>query len=250
MSSVTRVFVGLSQFQKVGLTLGKALSVVVNTNAKIPAYLFGLDFGTKLLTEHETLYRKKSYISSAQLTENHKDTDLVGKLFLCVYNFPRKQIGNKVSDCLVTGVQEELSNPEAKRKTTVYMTPSCDVAPGAVVGILGEDKIYESNARDLNWVEFAVCDFRIGTVASAALSGNLVNFTIDLGAGPVSGVGIADQKLVDSLKGKQVMVLTNLDPQDVSQQFSGSTASVVLVTVAGKAVLQPAIPVKDGFKLA
>jgi tRNA-binding protein len=41
--------------------------------------------------------------SSAQITHLYKPEELVGKLVVAVVNFPKKQIGPLMSECLVTG---------------------------------------------------------------------------------------------------------------------------------------------------
>lgn len=45
--------------------------------------------------------------SSAQITHLYKPEELVGKLIVAVINFPRKQIGPLMSECLVTGFYNE-----------------------------------------------------------------------------------------------------------------------------------------------
>jgi tRNA-binding protein len=45
--------------------------------------------------------------SSAQIVKHYKKEDLVGKLFMCVVNFPVKQIGPFMSEVLTLGVADE-----------------------------------------------------------------------------------------------------------------------------------------------
>jgi tRNA-binding protein len=45
--------------------------------------------------------------SSAQITDLYDAGDLVGKQLVAVVNFPRKQIGPFMSECLVTGFVQE-----------------------------------------------------------------------------------------------------------------------------------------------
>jgi tRNA-binding protein len=44
--------------------------------------------------------------SSAQITALYSLDDLVGKLVVAVVNFPKKQIGPLMSECLVTGFHD------------------------------------------------------------------------------------------------------------------------------------------------
>ena len=63
----------------------------------MPAYKLLVDFGPDI-------GRKKS---SAQITDLYKLGDLVGKQVVAVVNFPPKQIGPFMSECLVTGFHRE-----------------------------------------------------------------------------------------------------------------------------------------------
>lgn len=66
-------------------------------NARNPAYILKIDFG-------DEIGLKKS---SAQLTVLYKKEDLIGKKIMAVINFPPKQIGSIMSECLVTGFNRE-----------------------------------------------------------------------------------------------------------------------------------------------
>jgi tRNA-binding protein len=80
-------------FAKVELRVGRVMSAEVFREARTPAYVLQVDFG------EEIGIRK----SSAQITELYQPEELVGKLVVGVVNFPKKQIGPLMSECLVTG---------------------------------------------------------------------------------------------------------------------------------------------------
>ncbi|KAF1075546.1 tRNA-binding protein [Halodesulfovibrio sp. MK-HDV] len=86
-----------NEFEKVELRVGKILSAEVFKEARKPAYVMQIDFG-------EELGLRKS---SAQITKHYTPEELVGRLIMAVVNFPKKQIGPIMSECLVTGFADE-----------------------------------------------------------------------------------------------------------------------------------------------
>ena len=82
-----------NDFTRVEIRVGRILSAEVFAQARKPAYKLQIDFGAELGT------RK----SSAQITAHYTPQELVGKLVVAVLNFPKKQIGPLMSECLVTG---------------------------------------------------------------------------------------------------------------------------------------------------
>ncbi len=83
-------------FEKVELRVGRILSAAVFAEARKPAYILQVDFGE--------LGIKKS---SAQITSLYQPEDLVGRLVVAVINFPKKQIGPIMSECLITGFHND-----------------------------------------------------------------------------------------------------------------------------------------------
>ena len=80
-------------FMKVELRVGRVLQAEVFKEARKPAYKLLVDFGPEL-------GQRKS---SAQITQLYQPGELVGRLVVAVVNFPKKQIGPLMSECLVTG---------------------------------------------------------------------------------------------------------------------------------------------------
>lgn len=95
---------------------------------------------TKLccLQEHQLLHGKSQYSSSAQLTVQHTQAELSGKTLLAVANFPRKQIGPHMSDCLITGVQKVTTDVAERSASTVFVQCSHEVQPGALITLTGD----------------------------------------------------------------------------------------------------------------
>lgn len=84
-------------FQKVELRVGTIVEVEQFPKAKRPAWILHIDFG-------EPLGIKKS---SAQITDLYTKEALLNKQVMAVVNFPPKQIGPIMSQCLVTGFHRE-----------------------------------------------------------------------------------------------------------------------------------------------
>lgn len=87
-------------FTKVELRVGRIVEARVFTGARKPAYVLQVDFG-------EEIGMRKS---SAQITTLYQPEELIGKLVVGVVNFPKKQIGPLMSECLVTGFHDADGN--------------------------------------------------------------------------------------------------------------------------------------------
>ena len=92
--------IGWDDFMKVELRVGRVIAAEPFPQARKPAYVLRVDFGPELGE------RK----SSAQLAALDRPEELVGRLVVAVLNFPRKQIGPLMSECLVTGFHDADGN--------------------------------------------------------------------------------------------------------------------------------------------
>ncbi|MDQ4140706.1 MAG: tRNA-binding protein [Bacteroidota bacterium] len=88
-----------NDFEKVALRVGTITEVHDFPEARKPAYKIIVDFGA--------LGIKKS---SAQVTVNYTKEELIGRQVLAVVNFPPKQIGNYMSEVLITGFEDANGN--------------------------------------------------------------------------------------------------------------------------------------------
>ena len=84
-------------FMKLDIRVGTVVEAKVFEKARKPAYQLAVDFGEELGVKR----------SSAQITQQYRPEELVGKQVLAVVNFPPRQIANFFSEVLVLGTYSE-----------------------------------------------------------------------------------------------------------------------------------------------
>ena len=84
-------------FEKVEMRIGTIIEANDFPQARKPAYQLSIDFGNEIGIKK----------SSAQITKRYSKAALIGKQIVAVVNFPKKQIGNFMSECLVLGSVNE-----------------------------------------------------------------------------------------------------------------------------------------------
>ena len=81
------------EFEKVEMRVGTILEVNDFPEARKPAYQLQIDFGASL----------GILKTSAQITRRYSKEELLNRQVVAVVNFPKKQIGKFMSECLVLG---------------------------------------------------------------------------------------------------------------------------------------------------
>jgi len=104
----------IEDFQKLDIRVGKVIAVDDFPEAKKPAYKLTIDFGVEIGVKK----------SSVQIVGLYTKEELIGKLVLGVVNFPPRQIGPFISECLTLGVPD-------KDERCILIEPDKD---GAVIG--------------------------------------------------------------------------------------------------------------------
>lgn len=88
-----RAPIAWDDFDKVDIRVGTVIDAKLRTDVRKPALALEIDFG-------EAIGRRRS---SAQLTVHYTPAELIGRQVAAVVNFPPKQIGKFMSECLVLG---------------------------------------------------------------------------------------------------------------------------------------------------
>lgn len=102
-----------NDFQKVELRIGTIIDVEGFPEARNPSFIIKVDFGDEIGIKK----------SSAQITDLYTKESLVGKQVMAVTNFPPKQIGPIMSECLITGFHR-------KDGAVVLSVPDGDIPNG------------------------------------------------------------------------------------------------------------------------
>ncbi|WP_031427553.1 tRNA-binding protein [Flavimarina sp. Hel_I_48] len=105
-----------TDFSKVDMRVGTILTVSDFPEAKKPAFQLQVDFGDEI----------GILKTSAQITVNYDRTELVGMQIIAVVNFPKKQIANFMSECLILGVVDD--------DAVTLLNPSKNVENGLKIG--------------------------------------------------------------------------------------------------------------------
>ena len=84
-------------FTRVELRVGRIVTAEIFAQARKPAYVLQVDFGPQIGVKK----------TSAQITACYLPEELIGRLVVGVVNFPKKQIGPLMSECLITGFHND-----------------------------------------------------------------------------------------------------------------------------------------------
>jgi tRNA-binding protein len=106
-----------SDFEKVEMRIGTIIEVNDFPEARKPAYQLIIDFGNEIGIKK----------TSAQITKRYVKGDLLNKQIVAVVNFPAKQIGKFMSECLVLG---SIGN----ENDIVLLSPNLNVENGLRIG--------------------------------------------------------------------------------------------------------------------
>ncbi len=105
-----------TDFEKIDMRVGTIIEVEDFPEARNPAFKLTIDFGELGIKR-----------SSAQITALYKKEDLLDRQIIAVVNFPPKQIGKFMSECLVMGVYGD-------NKEVTLLQPSQEAKNGGKIG--------------------------------------------------------------------------------------------------------------------
>jgi tRNA-binding protein len=98
----------LDDFEKVDIRVGRVIDVKPFPEVRYSTHILLIDFGPEIGA-------KKSL---AKLAPNYQGDEVVGRMVLCVTNFPPRQIGKHQSEVLTLGVPDERGNVVLLRPDT------------------------------------------------------------------------------------------------------------------------------------
>ena len=93
--------ISYADFEKIEIRLGTIISAELNNKLHKPSFVLKIDFGDKIGIKK----------SSAQLIKNYTIEQLLNKQIAAVINFPKKQIGDLISEVLVLGFPDDDNEP-------------------------------------------------------------------------------------------------------------------------------------------
>ena len=102
-----------SDFTKIEIRAGTIISAELNNKLRKRSYVLKIDFGDKIGIKK----------SSAQLTKNYTIDQMLHKQIAAVINFPKKQIGDLISEVLVLGFPDNNNEP-------ILISPDKKIANG------------------------------------------------------------------------------------------------------------------------
>lgn len=106
-----------SEFEKVAMHVGTIIAVNDFPEARKPAFQLTIDFG-------EAIGIRKT---SAQITKRYTKEQLLNRQIVALVNFPKKQIGKFMSECLVLGAVGEEGD-------VILLAPDFKVENGLRIG--------------------------------------------------------------------------------------------------------------------
>lgn len=106
-----------SEFEKVAMHVGTIIDVNDFPEARKPAFQLTIDFG-------ETIGIRKT---SAQITKRYSKDILLNRQIVAVINFPKKQIGKFMSECLVLGAVGQEGD-------VILLAPDVNIENGLRIG--------------------------------------------------------------------------------------------------------------------
>jgi tRNA-binding protein len=108
--------ISYSDFTKIEIRVGTIISAELNNKLRKPSYVLKIDFGDKIGIKK----------SSAQLTKNYTIDQMLHKQIAAVINFPKKQIGDLISEVLVLGFPDNNNEP-------ILVSPDKKIANGGLL---------------------------------------------------------------------------------------------------------------------